>query len=452
MHAADTTFALAVARRATELGLTYASKDGPRAIAVALPLVPEADDAVTERGHIARTVLAALVKVGTAHRASLLDGLSPLERAVVTSADAPFRLVTARADMLVDTDGVARVLEVNTTIPAMQGYSDIALRAWTEAFIEASASVPPATARSLADEALAAHGSNADDLLDALVAAYALDGGVVARPRIALVHRAGDSQLGELAYLRDAFRARGHDAETVVVDDLLARADGRIASGSFVPDVFYRHVFARLVPEGSAFARALREPALFHVYNPIAAHLEQKTALALLSQAASDDVLAARLSLSDNERATVERHVPWTRVLDGAVVAGVVAAPERYVIKRSWDFGGKSVLLGAENTASWAERVVRATTEGGWVVQERVVLRAEPHLVAVDGLVEERALYCDASAYASFDVRGASGGVVRRASTSPIVNIQSGGGVMPVVTTSLLHEIDRAVRHARRAA
>ena len=43
------------------------------------------------------------------------------------------QLATVRVDFLVDTDGRARALEVNSTIPAMQGYSDAIAAAFLRA-------------------------------------------------------------------------------------------------------------------------------------------------------------------------------------------------------------------------------------------------------------------------------------------------------------------------------
>lgn len=445
---ADPPFAIAVAARAAELGLTYLAPTGARPIAVALPGDAEPDDAVRVRAHVAKVVLSALVKVGEAAltgalgadpRAALLAGLSAFEQHVLSKPrGAAPRIVTARADILIDVDSTPRVVEMNTTIPAMQGYSDIAVRAWAEVFLERTAHVPRAAARRLAAEAMARTGTNADDMLDALLHAYALDGGSAACPSIALVHRAGDSQLGELCYLAEQFRARGHDARTVIVDELQHVGEGRLAAAEFRPDILYRHIFARLLDVDGAFARALADPTRHHVYNPITAHLEQKAALAALSSCAADEALSARVGLDEEERAVVQRHVPWTRVLDDDIAADVVRAPERFVIKQSWDFGGKSVVLGARDDRAWSERVHAAVAMGGYVAQERVTMKAHPHLVAVDGAAAQRALFVDASSYTTFGTKHPIAGAVKRASTSPIVNIQSGGGIMPVVCASLV--------------
>src|SRR5258705_4675404 len=58
-------------------------------------------------------------------RAMLLDGMSPLERSMALETfDEARKLVTTRVDFFVGKR--VEALELNATIPAMQGYSDIA--------------------------------------------------------------------------------------------------------------------------------------------------------------------------------------------------------------------------------------------------------------------------------------------------------------------------------------
>src|SRR5581483_9581730 len=113
-------------------------------------------------------------------------------------------------------------------------------------------------------------------------------------------------------------------------------------------DLIYRHIFARRLDPRSDFARICLEPERHRVLNPIASHLEVKGMLGLLSEAADDDLTAARFAITAEEREAVRRAVPWTRVLTVERRAEVIADGERLVLKRSWDYGGKSVFLGAD--------------------------------------------------------------------------------------------------------
>ena len=85
---------------------------------------------IAERHALAHTLASAGFRMAQAialgpSRELILGALSPLERGLIErSAPATRRLAIARIDFLVSTRPAA--LEINATIPAMQGYSDIA--------------------------------------------------------------------------------------------------------------------------------------------------------------------------------------------------------------------------------------------------------------------------------------------------------------------------------------
>jgi hypothetical protein len=86
---------------------------------------------------------------------------------------------------------------------------------------------------------------------------------------------------------------------------------------------------------------------------------------------------------------------------------------------------------------SWAGLVDACVAEGGWVVQERVPLAPRPLLVATAEGAVARDLFVDVSAYTNLGLDVAPSGGVCRASGSPIVNIQSGGGVVPLLAAEV---------------
>ena len=106
-----------------------------------------------------------------------------------------------------------------------------------------------------------------------------------------------------------------------------------------------------------------------------------------------------------------------------------------YVLKRSWDYGGKSVHLGAETEPAAWERVVREAAAdrrgGGFVAQERIFATRRPATRITPTGPETGSLYRDVSSFGGPPVH--PGGGVVRAAASPIVNILGGGGLSPVV-------------------
>jgi hypothetical protein len=267
----------------------------------------------------------------------------------------------------------------------------------------------------------------------ALVAFYRQRGGSRSRPSIALVARTGDAQIGELRRMAEHFRQMGHQA-------------ANLTPATCEPerwDVLYRHVWAHNTPPESPFARALRAPGKFVLANPVNGLLEAKGLFARLSECAEDPRLAKLAELDDRELAACRR-LPFTRLLDAALAARLLADRERWVIKRSWDYGGKSVQLGAELDADgWARAVESALGDlrgGGFVAQERIFAATGPATrVAPEGVTHAH-LYRDVSTYTGLGPQAPSGSVVRAAS-SPVVNILGGGGLAPVIPDDVLRAL-----------
>jgi hypothetical protein len=401
-------------------------------------------------------------------RARLFGAFTPLEaEALATTWRLAANLATVRVDFLVDPAGRHRALEVNATIPAMQGYSDAIAGAFLRA-VAAERGLPEARAARLVDD----NGRNSDDLLASLRGHHARLGGDAERPMtIAIVARAGDAQRGELEHYVRRWSALGHRA-FITTPDAVRRDGGRGLVGDVAPDLFYRHIFARRLDAASEFARMCLDPERYRVLNPIASHLEVKAMLGLLSAAAAAAAAAARLGLDDAARDSILRTVPWTRLYatgattgpDGAPIAElgawVRAHGPQLVLKRSWDYGGKGVYLGAEldgeatqsrlraltgspGAVGWAELCDFALRDGdAWVVQELVHAERVAHLrVEATGPVE-RALYVDLSAFTNCGnlPQVPAGGAVR-ASESRIVNILGGGGLAPLVLDEVLAEL-----------
>src|SRR3954465_9746403 len=265
------------------------------------------------------------------------------------------QLATVRVDFLVDTSGHARALEVNSTIPAMQGYSDAIPIAFIRAVASARA-MPEAQADALVDD----NGRNSDDLLASLLAHHERLGGRAGGTQsIAIIARSGDAQYGELRHYVRRWEQLGHRA-FIATPEVVRIEDGRAVVDGNIPDLIYRHIFARRLDPASDFARCCLEPEHYHVFNPISSHLEVKAMLGLLSAAAGGDEHAARIGLDDDERAAVAQAVPWTRLLQHGPTTGpngeaiddlaawVRAHARQLVLKRSWDYGGKGVYLGNE--------------------------------------------------------------------------------------------------------
>ena len=429
----------AAARRAWAEGMTVLRPDG---VVVPIPLVAEPEvlsrAALAAAAREAQAILSGAVKLartllasGDARdRAALVEPFSGLEaEAMARLFDAPLPVMVARVDFLVpQAGGAPRALELNATIPAMPAYADLAAFSWLRAAARERGLSPRA------ERALVARcGSHMERLREALVAVHRARGGTRERPSIAVVSRPADAQVGELTRLVAHLRQMGHEAAHLVPAECEPERW----------DVLYRHVWAHRVDPAAPFARALRDPARFVLVNPVNGLLEAKALFARLSECAEDATLAARAELDADERAAAAR-LPWTRRLDAALAPRLVAEREAFVLKRSWDYGGKSVHLGAETAPeAWARVVAEAASDargGGFVAQERIFAVRKPATrIAPEGVTHGE-LYRDLSTYCGLGPSRPDGSVVR-AAASPIVNILGGGGLAPVLPADVVEAL-----------
>ncbi len=333
---------------------------------------------------------------------------------------------TLRFDLFWQDDEL-KIIEANCTIPAMQAYSDMVRDSW-----RAGSSSGGST------------GSNSGDLLESLLALYQIHGGTKSRPRIAIVHREGDSQLAELNHFEQRW---GQKFQTVrVTPETFAREPA---------DLYYRHIFAHKVDAYPEIVTSLRDWRKARFFNPVSAHYEVKGFLAVLSAIAGDDALAASAGLSAEQRRAINDRVPWTRLLPCERDTGeILRNMDQYVFKSSSGYGGHAVFIGSEwgsergdtSTQARLRALMRsndpvtpkdflawiAASPGVWVIQQRVsgrrhkskVITSSRDVIEVDGFV-------DASVFLNSGAPPLCGGGVSRFAAGPLVNIGTGGGLAP---------------------
>jgi hypothetical protein len=462
----------ALAHSASKKGLAVTNPDGStRPIPItATPVIADSRQ-IRQRADLSARLSSAAVKMARSILAGpdreLISGaLSPREKRIAEKTYATAnRLATTRVDyFLRGQSNQPSALEINATIPAMQGYSDIAV----EAFVEWVGKTAGLARNAIAD-LIRTNGSNARALHQALVQGFALERGREPA-RIGLLCRRNDAQITELEYLARRFSDLGSESRVLFPDqlsgDTVVEADGKPY------ELIYRHLFVRRLDKLDApyvvelFEEVPGRKAV--VLNPPASQVEVKTTFALLSMAAQDPELAELAELDADELAAVQEALPWTRIFRAGptsdekgrriedLVALVAAHPERFVLKRAWDYGGKAVFIGpssadvsfAERTRaafgaalSWGalcERAAEDRVGGGFIVQAMIEASPQSHVLCTEMGSTPQELYVDFSAYASVGLdRAPDWGGVCRGSPSHIVNIVGGGGVLPLITTEV---------------
>lgn len=471
-----------LAREAVRRGLVVTRADGAEVpIGISATPITIAAAELDRRRRLAQRVASAGTKMARfavsspSWRALILDGLSSAERALVERVpQGPRALATTRVDFFLPRAGGVAALELNATIPAMQGYSDIAV----DAFLDVVGGFAGASSAVVAGWK-ARQGENTLALWRALRAGYRQARGGREPGRVVLLCRRHDPQISELRHLARRWASTGVAAVVAHPDQLALVGDVAHLDGQPI-DLVYRHLFVRRLQEpGVDPAGVVRRLLLSAsttgtlVLNPPASQVEVKTIFAALSRAGDDDALAHAAGLDDEERAAIIEVVPWTRLLgDVDVVRRVEADADGVVLKRAWDYGGRTVIIGRDREqpgfvervrAAWPEasddvvtgrdwpglvRLAAADARGGgFIAQTLVDAAAVPQVVCTPTGTRAIEAFVDFSVYASvgLDEDPCWGGVCR-ASTSNIVNIVGGGGVAPLLLDDVAAEVEAALR------
>ena len=276
-------------------------------------------------------------------------------------------------------------------------------------------------------------------LLDALLESYAEWGGTASPPAMAIVDWREVPTYSEFEILRYAFIALG--VPTVVCDprDLEFRGGALYASGQRI-DLVYRRVLINDILAREDDCRPLLrayEARAACVANSLRCKIPHKKAFfAVLTDSRHEGLF------SDDQRAAIRAHVPWTRILADTSTeregrrAGLLQiareARERLVLKPNDEYGGTGVLLGWEvSVSAWDDALEAALREpeGTWVLQERIPIRREifPQFDG-EGAVTFRDMLVDMAPYL---FRGRMVGYLTRLSATGLANVTSGGGQVP---------------------
>jgi uncharacterized circularly permuted ATP-grasp superfamily protein len=278
-----------------------------------------------------------------------------------------------------------------------------------------------------------------EPMLDALIASYREWGGRAEPPTMAIVDWREVPTWSEFEILQAAFTARG--VPTLVCDPReLTYENGTLGCGDTRIDLVYRRVLINDIlarkDDCAALLRAYTAQAVC-VANTFRCKLAHKKAFfAVLTDERNESLF------SDDERAIVAAHIPWTRILadTDTVLHGrrqrLMRLAEDYrdslVLKPNDEYGGTGVTLGWETAPSdWNRALENAlnTPPGTWVIQERIPIRRETFpMFDAAGTVTMRDMLVD---FAPYLFRGRMSGYLTRLSSTGLANVTSGGGQVP---------------------
>lgn len=319
-------------------------------------------------------------------------------------------------------DPIIQFVEYNAETPAGSGYEDLL----GESFLELP--VMKRFQEKYQVQMIPMRGR----VLDTLLAMHREAGGRPS-PTIGIVDWADVPTRSEFEIYLRYFHERGVDAHFTTPEAL--EYDGRRLHAAGRPvDIIYKRVLGSELLEryglDHPIVDALRDGNVTMV-NPFRCKpLHKKMSFALLS----DEQYAALYT--DEQRAVIARHIPWTRKvaarrtwIDGQEVElldHVAANRDQFVLKPNDEYGGKGVVIGWETEdAEWQSLLATALDEPS-IVQRRVTIAYEDYPTLSDNrlVLSRRLVDLDPFLFEGREMHG----FLTRLSASTLLNVTAGSG------------------------
>jgi hypothetical protein len=268
-------------------------------------------------------------------------------------------------------------------------------------------------------------------LLETLRITYREWGGAGA-PNIAILDWKDLPTHSEFVFLQEHFSAHGVPTIVCSPDDLEYER-GQLRCGEFRIDLIYKrviiHEFLARYDDTHPLVRAYVNRDVCLV-NPFRCKIMHKKAV---FEMLTDEQRQG--SFTTGEKEAIHRAVPWTRRVSDrkttrqgrtiALLEFIRTNRSRLVLKPNDDYGGHGVYFGAKMDEREWERAIDTAVSADYIVQDALDLQPEvfPIFSATEWKLQP--MFVDTN---PFLFRGKVCGAMVRLSTTPIVNVTSGGG------------------------
>ena len=336
-------------------------------------------------------------------------------------------VVFSRFDALLEGESL-KLLEFNCDAPAGAAYTD----QLESAFLSEELVWP------FAEEHHLVASERVQSILMTLLSVYEEFGGYET-PQIAIVDWRHARTTAEFEYMKSHFESKGY--KTTIADPReLQYKGGKLYHKGFRVHLVYRRViFDELLErldEVQDLLRAYKDKAVC-VVNPLRSRLaSSKSIFSLLTTPEFDRFF------TENENAMKRQHLPWTRCLSDAedfyghrkvfLIDFLKDEKDTVVLKPSGSsHGARRVHIGRETPdGDWNAVVDKALKEENWVIQEQVPVPA----ITVPDIVNQKLDFIYKKYNFNMLVFGGkyAGGFVRLSDES-VINVATGGGLMPAL-------------------
>ena len=273
--------------------------------------------------------------------------------------------------------------------------------------------------------------SPVERLLETLLITYREWGGSTV-PNIAILDWKDLPTFNEFVFLQEHFSAHGVPTTICSPDDLEYR-NGELRCGAFRIDLVYKrviiHEFLARCDDTHPLIRAYVNHDICLV-NPFRCKIMHKKAV---FEMLTDE--QRQHWFTSSEKAAIHRTVPWTRRVSDRMTTRkgerinllefTRKNRSHLVLKPNDDYGGHGVYFGAQLDEHQWDNVIEKALSADYIVQDALDLHPEMFPIFGDTAWKLQPMFVDTN---PFLFRGKVCGAMVRLSTTPIVNVTSGGG------------------------
>jgi hypothetical protein len=343
-------------------------------------------------------------------------------------------VVFSRFDALLEGESL-KLLEFNCDAPAGAAYTD----QLESAFLSEELIWP------FAEEHHLVASERVQSILSTLLSVYEEFGGYET-PQIAIVDWRHARTASEFEYMKSHFESKGY--KTTIADPReLQYKGGKLYHKGFRVHLVYRRViFDELlerIDEVQDLLHAYKDKAVC-VVNPLRSRLASSKAIFSLLTTPEFDRF-----FTENENEMKRQHLPWTRCLSDAedfyghrkvfLIDFLKDEKDTVVLKPSGSsHGARRVHIGRETPdGEWNAVVDKALKEGDWVIQEQVSV---PAMTVPDIVNQKLDLLYKKYNFNMLVFGGKYAGGFVRLSDESVINVATGGGLMPAVWSDVAPE------------
>ena len=273
--------------------------------------------------------------------------------------------------------------------------------------------------------------SPVERLLETLLSTYREWGGSGV-PNIAILDWKDVPTSSEFVFLKEHFGARG--VRTIICSpDDLEYEQGQLRCGAFRIDLVYKRVIIHEFLARHDDTHPLIRAYVNHdvcLVNPFRCKIMHKKAVfEVLTDEQHQDWFTS------SEKETIRRTVPWTRRVSDRkttrkgrkinLLEFVRRNRSHLVLKPNDDYGGHGIHFGAQLDEREWENAIESAVSGDYIVQDALDLHPEVFPIFSENDWKLQPMFVDTN---PFLFRGKVSGAMVRLSTTPIVNVTSGGG------------------------